>query len=399
MVLLRKTCFVGVFYAIVAGSDAIKLYEEPYHDHILYLHPLLNYAPPIDWQYDWDQNLYKCNGFYISTGSVTTDDLLIDGRLVINQALGKGWWFRGSGMWYESRHLYHFGNSIFMGMDKQIFRQAHLFLQVNPTFDKEYTDVITGVAIYNKNNEHYLRLGLLLEDFIYDEKNDANGKSDQTPLALRWYLRYTWRDFTFYSDGKYSRGFKRYFPDRRKSPQITSHAQHIDHSVSKIYYRWQTRNLFEISYSTYFFDEQQTYIDSVENYEYGNDLNDWGCEAYIAFINDNFIRFIGHYLAQKARAWEYHAHCFSRNDYLLGMFYERYIKDSRIDFGYMISFFDFTYRALAGQSSYTREGYVDKLKLGWTYQFPQNSRIHLSLSHELSSGEFGGANLQYLMFF
>jgi hypothetical protein len=399
MMVLKTIWLAGVFFSMIMGSDAIKMYEEPYHDHILYLHPLLNYAPPITWQYDWYQNYYNHNGFYISTGSVTTDDLLVDGRLFINQELGLGWWFRASGVRYESRHLYRFNPSIFMGLDKQIYRQIYLFLQVNPYFDKEYTDVIAGVALYGDHHEQYLRLGLLLEDFIYDEKNDYNGESDQIPLALQWHLRYTWFDFTFYSDGKWSRGFKRRFPDRIKSPQIISQTQHIDHSVSKVYYRWHDRNLFELSYSTYYFDEEQTYVDSLYNYMYGNDIDDLSCEGYVAFMDNNFFRFMVHYLIQHAQASMYRAHCFSRTDYLFGIFYERCIQSSRIDFGYMISFFDFTYRALAGQSDYMRQGYVDKLKLGWTYHFPHNACLQLSLSHELSSGEFGGANLQYMMFF
>jgi hypothetical protein len=389
----------SILFSLLNAADNIKMYEEPYHDHILYLHPLINYVPSLDWHYDWHKNLYKKNGFYISTGSVTTDDLLIDGRLVINQELGKGWWFRGSGMRYESRHLYNFNHTLFMGFDKQIYRKAYLFLQVNPYFDKEYTDVITGLAIYSNDSEQYIRLGLLLEDFIYDDKNAFNAISDQTPLAFRWFLRYSWGDLTLYSDGKFSRGFERRYPDRRESPQITSHAQQTDYSVSKVYYRWHETNYFLIAYSTYYFDEQQTYVDSLFNYIYGNDLDDVGFEGYIGFMKKNYFHFLVHYLWQKAKSSEYRAHCFSRNDFLWGMFYERSIKRSRLDFGYMMSLFDFVYNGLAGQGGYARQGYVDKLKLGWTYLFPQGARLQLSLSHELSSGEFGGANLQYLMFF
>jgi hypothetical protein len=384
---------------LLCAEDNIKIYEEPYHDRILYLHPLINYTPPIEWYHQWEQNLFKTNGIYISTGSVTTDDLLVDGRIVVNQELGSGWWLRGQGQRYESRHLYQYPHAFFMGFDKKLYRQAYIFLLINPYFDKEYTDVITGIALLGEDQQQYLRVGILLEDFIYDEKNSRNGVSVQTPLGLRWTVRFLFANFILYSDGKYSRGFDRYYPDRNKSPRIKSQTQHIDYGNSRMYYQWNDKTMLCLSYSTYLFDEQETYTDSLFNYIYGNDLYDWALEWQLGFNRSNYFRLHGHYLKQSAAAREYRSHCFSRTDYLAGIFYERCIKRSRIDTGYMISFYNLTYRGLAGQSGYQRNGYIDKLKLGWTYHFPQGARIHLSLSHELSSGEFGGANLQYLMFF
>ena len=391
--------FCCIFFSVLIADNNFKSYEEPYQDVILYLHPLLNYSPPVDWQYDQDKNIFAMNGLYISTGSVTTDDLLLEARLVINQDLGKGWWFRGWGIHYDTRHLNLYNNSLFMGFDKHVFKNTYLFLQVNPHYDKEYTDIMTGVALYSIDSEQYLRLGLLMEDFIYDEKNDFNAISDQTPLALRWQFRYILGAFILYTDGKFSRGFKRKYPDQRKSPDIFSHSQHTDHNISKLYYKHGEKFIIEISYSSYRFEEGKTFIDSLFNYIYGNNLNDFGCEGNFIFLPENHFRFNLHYLAQKAHASMYRAHRYARRDYLSGVFYERDVRQSRIDFGYMISFYDYRYHGLAGQKGYTRQGYVDKLKLGWTYRFPQGARLHLSLSHELSSGEFGGANLQSMIFF
>jgi hypothetical protein len=395
----KRSLLLFFLFSLLSGENKVEMYEEPYHDRILYLHPLLNYVPPIEWYHEWEQNRFTTNSVYISTGSVTTDDLLIDGRVTLNQDLGSGWWFRGQGQRYESRHLYQCPHAFFMGFDKKLYRQAYIFLLINPCFDKEYTDVSTGLSLFSVDQQQYLRLGLVLEDFIYDEKNDRNGISLQTPVGLRWTVRFLFANFIIYSDGKYSRGFDRHYPNRNKSPRIISQSQHIDFGNSRIYYQWNNRTIICLSYNTYLFDEQESFVDSLFNYQYGNDLYDLALEGQSGFNRNNFFRLHGHYLRQRATAWEYRSHCFSRTDYLAGLFYERCIKRSRIEAGYMVSFYNFNYNGLAGQSGYKRNGYIDKLKLGWTYRFPQGARIQLSLSHELSSGEFGGANLQYMMFF
>jgi hypothetical protein len=51
------------------------------------------------------------------------------------------------------------------------------------------------------------------------------------------------------------------------------------------------------------------------------------------------------------------------------------------------------------EPSYNYSGIMDKVKIGWTYQFPQSSQIHISVSHEVNVGNFGGANLQYILLF
>jgi hypothetical protein len=51
------------------------------------------------------------------------------------------------------------------------------------------------------------------------------------------------------------------------------------------------------------------------------------------------------------------------------------------------------------ETSNDYSGLMDKVKIGWTYQFPQSSQIQISVSHEVQVGNFGGANLQYILLF
>ena len=65
----------------------------------------------------------------------------------------------------------------------------------------------------------------------------------------------------------------------------------------------------------------------------------------------------------------------------------------------MFSIYDYEYQDFGYKSDYSDKRYTDKLKLGWIYSFPNNAQINISLSHQVSIGGFGGANLQYIMFF
>jgi hypothetical protein len=122
-------------------------------------------------------------------------------------------------------------------------------------------------------------------------------------------------------------------------------------------------------------------------------------ELIVPWKERNRFRLLSHYMIQNAKSREFNAHDFNRDDFLSGFFLERIFSRHIIDAAYLFSIFDWTYTGLAGQDNYSRNGYTDKLELGWTYSFAKSARIHISISHQVSIGGFGGANLQYIMFF
>lgn len=374
-------------------------YEDPYQDRFLYLHMYINYSYNIFWQNDWEEKYFSRNGFRLSVGSVTTDELMVDGQLAINEDLGSGWRFRGEGTMLATRHLNAREESAFMGFERNLYKNLSIFLLANPSFDKEETDASLGFLLTDNQREQYIRIALIPEDFVYQEKNDQGGISLKNPYALEWFLRFGKDRWRFYSEGRYSTGFEREFPDKEASPELGFHQQQINAFRVKVYYLPAASAIIGASLYHYYFEETKRFTAAEQNYFYTNEIYDAALEAIIPFKTQNRFRLLSHYVFQKAASAGFNAHDFERDDWLLGFFYERIFSRHIVDAGYMFTSFGWDYKALAGQGNYSRNGYVDKVKLGWTYSFKKIAQINISISHQLNIGGFGGANLQYIMFF
>ena len=374
-------------------------YEEPYRNKLAYLHTLINYDFNAVWYNDWERNYFNGNGFLISVGSVTTHHLHYDASLVVNEALGKGWWFRGEGRIYDSFYLSNAPKYTYMGLEKEVVFNTSLYLIVNPAYNKAYTHLNMGFLLADSSRENYLRLGLILEDFVYDEKNALDGVSDQTPRSLQWRGRYHKGKFTVFSKGRWSRGFKRRFPNRELSPLLTAHNQKYNTAEAKFYYFPQDLSILSLSYYHYKFDEMKSFSDQQYDYYYNNQFNNISLEYMIRFNQANRFRIKLNYLNQKAESEGFNGHKFKREDIMSGLSYERFFSAHMIELQYLFAIVQTRYGTLQYLPSSVKKGFVDKIKLGWMYTFPQGSKFYISLSHEVQGGEFGGANLFYILFF
>jgi len=374
-------------------------YEEPYRNKLAYLHTLINYDFNAVWYNDWEKNYFNGNGFLISVGSITTHHLHYDASLVINEALGKGWWFRGEGRIYDSFYLSNASKYTYMGLEKEVIYNTSLYLIVNPAFNKAYTHLNMGFLLADSSRENYLRLGLILEDFVYDEKNHLDGVSDQTPRSLQWRARYQKGDFAVFSKGRWSRGFKRRFPNRELSPLLTAHDQKYNTAEAKLYYFTKDLSILSLSYYHYKFDEMKSFTDQKYDYLYKNQFNNISMEYMLRFSHANRFRIKLNYLNQKAESQGFNGHKFKREDIMSGLSYERFFSAHMIELQYLFAIVQTQYGTLPYLPSSVKKGFVDKIKLGWMYTFPQGSKFYISLSHEVQGGEFGGANLFYILFF
>ena len=383
----------------LSASDTDWSYAHTYDDQMLYLHSLINYNYNARWQFRWEEKQFSANGFRITVGSVTTTDLLTDWGLFINHELGSGWRFQGIGTWNETRYKSIFEKHAFMGLEKNIFDGFNVHLLVNPSYYKENTDLNAGFSIYDDSRESYLRLALQYEDFVYDSKNDFAGKSIQPPLSATWSARTGRNKFWIYTEGRISTGFKRSFPDEEKSPDMRTHDQVRNDVKFKIYYTPDESSIAMVGLHLYQFSEKKTFSEPTFNYLYENRFTDYFIE-YINLVHQKHrIRFLGHLVTQDASGNGYRAHIFERRDILAGGFYEYIMGNHSVELGYMFTYFDFDYIDYSSRSDYNDRGYTDKLKLGWFFSFPNDAQINISLSHQVSIGGFGGANLQYIMFF
>jgi hypothetical protein len=396
---LKKIILALFFSGQVVWASPGWTFEDAYDDIMLYLHALINYRFDQRWYNRWEANLFAGNGFFLSVGSVTVDDLLIDGHLVINHDLGSGWRFQGDGRWLETRHLNTKTKDTFMGLEKFIGNNLGLFLNVNPFYDKEYTDIRTGIGIYNDTRQNYFRLALKIDDFVYDEKNESGAVTTRAPVGLEWHGRCRYGNWMIFSTGVLQTGFARVFPDRNKSPELTAFDQKVDCAEIKFYYVTADKWFIGTGINLYRFSESKTFTESLESYTYRNSITDYFIEINYDLLAYHRLRNLSHIVRQSADSRGYHAHDYERTDLMTGFFYRWQTGRHSIEGGYMFTVTNWSYKNLHGGKDEHDDGYLDKLKLGWYYTFPSDDVLTISISHQVRLGGFGGANLQYIMLF
>jgi hypothetical protein len=241
---------------------------------------------------------------------------------------------------------------------------------------------------------------LLWEDFVYDDKNNRDGITDQVPYALQWYARYEWNKFTVYSQGRWSQGFKRRYPNEDLSPIEKLHNLQHRNATLKFYYLPSQVSILNLTFYHYQFNETKTFYSDSLNYQYKSYITDVELDYLITLKNVNRLRLQLHYVHKSGESTGYRQHIFKREDFLSAISYERFFGRHIIELQYMFALPSWDYQSFHNQeSSYDYSGIMDKVKIGWTYQFPLRSQIHISVSHEVQAGNFGGANLQYILLF
>jgi hypothetical protein len=396
---MKKILPILIFVSSLYAAEDNWPYDDAYDDNMLYLHALINYDYNALWKFRWEEKQFSSNGFRITVGSVTTTDLLTDWGLFINQDLGAGWRFQGIGRWNETRHKNIFEKSALMGLEKEIYQGLNIHLLVNPSYYKENTDLNAGFTYYDQSREFYARIALQYEDFVYDSKNDQAGISSQKPLGLTWNVRTGKSKFFVYSEGRISTGFKRDFPDMEKSPDERSHDQRRSQVRLNLYYRPDELSIAVFRIHYYQFDEEKSFTEKTYNYKYMNQFSDVSTEYMHRLDRQHQLRVLAYYISQFAEGYGYQGHKFNRSDIMFGAFYEYFLGSHSLELGYMFTIADYEYEGMGYRPDFNHQGYVDKVMLGWLYAFPNDAQINISLSHQLTIGGFGGANLKYIMFF
>lgn len=396
----RKTILLIVIFFIFNSILAFEwTYDQGNVDERLYLHVATNYAFDQDWSRAWEKNYLKASGIRMNYGSVTTSELLSDFQILINEQIAKGWKFHSHFIQYDSRHRNDKVESNFIGLEKSIFSNISLFALFSPYFDKEKIDSKVGLTISSSNQKKYLRLSYVFDDFVYEQKNSLSGKTIQKPGRLDWKLRTGGKNWTIYSDGQYSRAFKREFQDRERSPEINWHSQSIDDITTKLYYR-PTENIFlEFRNWYYQFYEAKNFWNPLYNFSYQNTI--YQNSVYGTFqINKKFdIRYEFHHIYQNSEADGYQEYDFKRREIFFPDIFIDYKTGHEI---FTLGYFGTSYtwqkeNHLSDDSE--QKGYEDKLIAGWQHSFSSKTKLKLSISHSTTYHGFGGGNIQYMMYF
>ena len=379
-------------YAQVSEED----FEDTYDEVLANLHELVNYAYDLEWELDWERRLLADNGVRGNVGSVTSEEFLTRADIRLNQALDEKWRFQGRFHRSQSRQRSINPDQLFLGLERSLFDSSSLFLMVDPQIDKEFVDVFGGYTFYRDDREQYLRVGLLLEDLVYDSKNDLGGQTNQAPVALQWAVRLGSRDWWIFSEGKAGTGFEREFEDPGSG--LLAHDRRDNRARVRLTKASGQASAWSVWLDWYDFSEAKRFSDDEFDYDYGNEVFDLAAEHYRVVGDVHRFRFLAHYVRQRAKASGFNAHRFSRDEWLGGIFYERLWPRNSVSLAYAFGLPNADYESLSGGAPYQLDEYGDKLILGWRHRFSKDAQVLVSVSHEVSAQGFGGGNVQFQMF-
>ena len=409
MLPIHESCLVAartaVLLTLLLGADARAqlpgdnwILEDGYGTNLLYVHALVNYAYDLEWQYEWERRQFAENSLRINTGSVSSDQLLTDVDLNVNQPLNDQWRFFGRFDRKGFRRRPESDDLLLLGFERSVFESSGVYVAVNPEFGKEFLDVGAGFTVYRKNREQYLRLGLLVEDMNWGSKNQQGGSQEQRPMKVEWTLRWALpSEWWVYSEGRMGQGFERTLPDPVESPELITHDRRDDRielRVSRGGERYWAAML-----EWYDFEETKTFRTPGFDYDYANTQLNVGVEHVRVVADKHRWRFLIQYVDQQAESIGFRQHDFNREEVLGGIFYERLRPQSAWSIAYAFGSPDMVYEALETDNSFMKGEYTDKLIAGWRYRFSQQAQVRVTIAHEVSDEGFGGGAVQYQMFF
>ncbi len=257
---------------------------------------------------------------------------------------------------------------------------------------------MSRLLLTDKTRERYLRLGLRLDDFLYERKNDLGGKSDTEPVGIQWELRYQAGRWEVFSTGRYGSGSRRDFPDTTLSPAVAGAFRRDGASTVRVRHVWSDLNFAEAGLAHYRFEAAEQRRDGTAGFDYRNEFIHLRGLGVLPIGGPWGLRPEIHWLRQWASARGGRVFDHRREDFFPALFVElRAPGNSTWDLGYLSSHHQWDHSV--GTWSDNRAGYTDKIKLGWTYAFRPTAHVRFSLSHELDLNRFGGGNVQYQMNF
>jgi hypothetical protein len=374
--------------------------QNGYDTNLLYLHALINYSWDLEWQANWERRRFADNALRINTGSVSSDELLTEVDLNLNEALNDKWRFFGQFTRTGFRRRPVREDQLLLGLERAFGQSSAVYVGVNPEFGKEYIDAEVGYAWYGSNREQYFRAGVRAVDMNWTSKNKEGGEQLEDPLKLVWALRLEIGERSWlYSEGTLGSGYERVFLQPDLSPSIESE----DRLENMAELRWghsgENGELWSVFVDWYDFEESRRYRTPGLDYDYVNRQVTAGIE-HIRMLGDRHrLRLLAHIVDVEASSRGFLEHDYERQDVMAGAFYEYLWPSSGLSVAYAAASPDFAYEALNPDDSFAGGSYTDKVILGWRYTFSENAEIRVSIAHEVSEQGFGGGAIQYQMFF
>lgn len=364
---------------------------------LLFAHPLINYRSDALWLRAWEQDLQSGNSLRLTAGSVTSDDFITDVELHLTQPMSQRWRALYDMEWIEARHLETRGQEHFLGLELGLRPRLGIQLQAHPTSRKEHMDLRTGVLWHGADRRRYLRLLVRWDDFLFGQKNDREGESDQVATSLEWTTRLAGHGFEVFSSGHFGSRSARSFPDSSASPELVAESSRRSGSVTRL--RWlhtETRYL-EVELLHHLLEQSLRQRGMSVDETYRNRIVDVALRVLWSWAERWSFRGELHRLDQAADRRGSEVYDYSRSEWMPAAFVSwKWHRMHRLGLGWLASAYDWKGSPEAVPSE---NGTVQKLELAWYVEFSEMSRFKLSASHEPDPQHFGGGNIQLLLAF
>lgn len=389
--LLLTLFYLFICDSVWAGSDWI--YSENYFAKRFYLHSFANYDYPLHWYNEMEFGQFEGSRFQLNVGSVSLNKLNTEIQYRFNAELNDRFMFRLHYLKLQKHELLTDHNDVLMSFDYKLSGRILLFIAGNADYDKSKVNAQVGIMLIDPEKAGtYLRISGEHSQFVYDFKNEWQGKTVQKPFRLNWTARKGSANRWCYTEGSWQRAFiRQYQPAADQS--LIYHRFRDSYALIKLYQKFRQKWLLMLGLTFRDFLDQQKHTDFSYLYKRRLLLGEIRAEHEInSFILRPELRFIQH----RSKAAGLENYSFQRHEIILALFTGYQFKEHRFEFGYLTTHLRAERDA---EDPLSRRKQERKALFGWSYYFSQNTILRFTVNHVFTLHGFGGGNMQFLLNF
>lgn len=372
------------------GGPAAQDFDSP----LLFVHPLVNYALHPEWLAAWEQVRISRHAVLATFGSVSTDELGVDAAWTLNHELAAGLWFRNDLLWRQTRHLDFERAELLLGLEKRLYGPLGAVVLCQPAHAKEDLDLQVGAIVASRDRRRYAQVVYVMDDLVFDKKNDAGARTLQPPHGLAWLARGERGDWSAYTEGRWLQRFERQYPDTARTPDLAAHDRQSGDLVMRLRRAPASGVHLEFSFACAKFLESHAYRDPARNDHYEGWIAQGGARSVLPLSSRWRLRAELHRLHRHAEARGVRVFDYRRTETIPALFGAWQWDRNEVELGYMGTIHAWHYEGEAETA-----GYADKVEIALRCGLEGGSALQVSLSHEVSIERFGGANVQLLTLF
>ncbi|MFO7653579.1 MAG: hypothetical protein R6X25_07120 [Candidatus Krumholzibacteriia bacterium] len=378
-------------------------HQRGFHEALLFVHPLVNYAVPPDRQVAWERERLAAGALLGGFGSVSTDDLMIDAHWALNPVLGRGLRLRNRIDWQQLRHLPRDRLDIELGFEATLWHGVGAVVTSSPAAAKEDLDLQVGGVWTSADRTRYVQVRYVAEDLVHDEKNDRGAQTRTSPRGVDWQLRLTRSAWTVASEGRWLCTFDRIYPDLHRSGGLARHRFADNELTVRVDRRLGEGGpagggLVQASFLLVEHREARAYRDVAFDHDVSGRFRSLSLRGLWPLDGRWRLRGELHRLDRRADGAGWRAFRYRRDETIPAVLVQRSFGMHHAEAGYVATFYRWREESANG-SVRQDDGYADKVMASFVLALARGSELQFSVSHEVSDGDFGGGSIQVLAYF